>query len=182
MKNYYDGETPCHGCGRPGTEKTRSRKDGLCYDCQDLLKLGRQVKAENGRETKYTKVSLHIFACRNTNGNVAFDKFLSAINNDDAADTNGYTDILPTFGSNRKYYNIPEYIAEAVNELLQALNAEFEEAMYQRERIPKQVEEQMNKERNKIYNEGVAYGRNLLTQLNRGEIGLSDFEAVVEKY
>lgn len=54
--------------------------------------------------------------------------------------------------------------------------------MYERNRIPEQVEEQINKERNKIYNEGVAYGRNLLAQLNRGEIGLSEFDAIVDKY
>lgn len=54
--------------------------------------------------------------------------------------------------------------------------------MHERNRIPAQVEETLNRERNRIYNEGVAYGRNLLTQLNRGEIGLGDFEAVVKKF
>ena len=73
-------------------------------------------------------------------------------------------------------------MAEAIKELLKDLKAEFEETMHERNRIPQQVEEQLNRERNKIYNEGVAYGRNLLAQLNRGEIGLRDFEAIVEKF
>lgn len=89
---------------------------------------------------------------------------------------------MPTFGNNERRYKIPKYIAEAVGVLLQDLKAEFEETMHERNRIPAQVEETLNRERNRIYNEGVAYGRNLLTQLNRGEIGLGDFEAVVKKF
>ena len=178
---YYDGKEPCPGCGRPGTEKTRHKKDGLCYDCQDLLALGRQVKAEQGRETEYITVSLHINACRNPEGYRAFHKFLTDIKND-AAKAYGFIDILPTFGNNARNYKIPKYLAEAVKELLEALKGEFERTMHERNRIPEMVEEQLNRERNEIYNEGVAYGRNLLTQLNRGEIGLSDFEAVVKKF
>lgn len=178
---YYDGKEPCPGCGRPGTEVTRHRKDGLCYDCQDLLALGRQLKAEKEKATEYVNVTLHVNSCRNPKGNEAFYKFLSAISNE-AAVANSWIDLLPQFGNNERRYKIPKYMAEAIKELLKDLKAEFEETMHERNRIPQQVEEQLNRERNKIYNEGVAYGRNLLAQLNRGEIGLRDFEAIVEKF
>lgn len=178
---YYDGKEPCPGCGRPGTEKTRHKKEGLCYDCQDLLALGRQVRAEGVRETEYTTVTLRINACRNPEGYRAFHKFLTDIQND-AATPKGYVDLLPMFGNNERRYKIPSYLAKALKELFEALKGEFESTMHERNRIPSMVEEQLNRERNEIYNEGVAYGRNLLTQLNRGEIGLSDFEAVVKKY
>ena len=71
---YYDGTAPC-------PERTRHRKDGLCYDCQDLLALGRQARAEKEKATEYINATLHINSCRNPKGYEAFHKFLSAIDN-----------------------------------------------------------------------------------------------------
>lgn len=40
----------------------------------------------------------------------------------------------------------------------------------------------MKKQKNEIYNEGVAHGRNILNQLNSGEITAKDIDAFIKKY
>ena len=39
----YEGKEPCPGCGRTGIEVPRTYKSGLCYDCEQNLKLGKQI-------------------------------------------------------------------------------------------------------------------------------------------
>lgn len=40
MSKMYEGAAPCPGCGKPGSEKARNSKDGLCYDCEQAIRLG----------------------------------------------------------------------------------------------------------------------------------------------
>ncbi|GAB3177561.1 hypothetical protein [Telluribacter humicola] len=38
----YRGTAPCPGCDRPGLEDARPTKNGLCFNCFTLLRLGRK--------------------------------------------------------------------------------------------------------------------------------------------
>lgn len=48
----YEGKEPCPGCGRTGIQVPRTYKSGLCYDCEQNLKLGKQIVNYYGREYK----------------------------------------------------------------------------------------------------------------------------------
>ena len=54
MSNLYKGKQRCAGCGRTGEECPRFEKDGLCHDCAEKLRLGREVAAQLA--TEYSEV------------------------------------------------------------------------------------------------------------------------------
>ena len=52
---------------------------------------------------------------------------------------------------------------------------------FERETLNK-CQEELNAQKDEIFNQGVSYGRNLLLQLNNGEISLKQFEQRVYKF
>ena len=178
----YEGKEPCAGCGRSGAEEPRKEKNCLCHDCQRELAVGRQVLNEQQTVEKYVNAFLHFHQFYSQDCSNAAHKLLAAIHNPDACNCR-YDSIEHKYsGSNGKRYNIPEKYYEAIREFILTFNEAWSELRTAKENIPKEVQEALREEKNRIYNEGVAYGRNLLTQLNRGEIGVNDFEKQVIKY
>ena len=180
MSRWYEGPAPCPGCGRTGEQVARRAKDALCEDCKHLIQLGRQTAAEENA-TEYVSVFLHYFEFYSEAANKALHDFLSKIENPDAV-TVGYSRIGRSAYSNGKRYKIRRKDFDAVNSLACAFAAEFDRLKEEREAITKEAVEEARKERNEIFNEGVAHGRDLLGQLNRGEISLQQFNAFANKY
>ena len=61
----YSGVKPCPGCGIKGREKPRSHANKLCYNCSELLDIGKQqkpklesLKAENLINLSFRQFSL----------------------------------------------------------------------------------------------------------------------------
>lgn len=79
-------------------------------------------------------------------------------------------------------YYIPAFVADALEDLIQGIQREGCELKRQEAEAREAAREETAKCRQQYYEEGVRYGRQLLTQLNRGEITVSDFEAIPKKY
>ena len=178
----YEGRETCQGCGRPGTESTRPQKDALCFDCQRALDIGRQVIAEGKVQSEYANVFVHWHHFYDEECNKAIHTMLEQMENPDAAISHYAQLSRHADGNNGRRYKIPMQFFKALDEFVCTFGKAWCELKTQRANIPKEAAEAVRQERNRIYNEGVAYGRNLLTQLNRGEIGVNDFEGIVEKY
>lgn len=187
-KKYYDGEAPCEGCGRPGTLVTRLTKDCLCEDCQRRLELGTLVEkdltlTEFGSIKEFVDVMLPNRFTWNSKIEYAMVKFFRAFNCPSGLYSTGQKRLLKiNYDYNTHHIVLPEFLVNAASDLCQTFHEEGNKIEEQRRNLRSEAEQLLNEERNKIFNEGVAYGRNLLLQLNNGEISLKEFESDVKKY
>ena len=181
-KSYYEGSAPCHGCGRPGTIISRLSKDSLCEDCKKALQIGKA--SEKYRDTiKLTRLIVTWYSFGRREFDDLVSEFLKAISNEDGA--NVPTGMLRVHGdavTSSNVYFVPRIFAEPLKRFLDGFSDFGRKMCRIEEQLEKKKQEELNDERNKIFNDGVAYGRKLLFQLNNNEISLKDFEAEVKKY
>lgn len=195
MSRMYQGEKPCPGCGRPGSEVVRDRIDCLCDDCKHALEIGKAFIKEKNLDQHYYKLDDLRF------GEITL--YTIGINEVEWA----LIDLLSRFSplgikyaSRRGHWKenmlvgepqgttsshkvaLPVELFESAKNLSQKLKDVCWQLRRDRDNYQKELDEQLAAQKNEIFNEGVAYGRNLLAQLNRGEIALSDFEVTVKKY
>lgn len=184
MKRYR-GIEPCPGCGRTGIEVQRISKSSLCYECEQNLKLGKQIGDYYGREYKtphigdLTKCSLHYNSIP-----IVYTKlinFLKTISRFEftfaKTGAKGFTENLL---ENREGYStdsfvLPTETVEAAKELCETIYEKCSEISHKEYYLRSEMRKVLEIERDKIYNEGIRHGRNLLLQLNNGEIGENDF-------
>ena len=187
-KQYYDGPVPCPGCGRPGSLVTRLTRDRLCRDCQRRLELGTLVEkdltlTEFGTFEEFVHAMLPGHFAWNSKIEYAMIKFFKAFNCPSGLYSSGQERLLKiNYDYNTHHIVLPDFLVNAASALCQTFHEEGNKIEEQRRNLHSEAEQQLNEERNKIYNEGVAYGRKLLFQLNNGEISLKEFEADVKKY
>lgn len=190
----YEGKEPCPGCGRSGTEVARDKKQCLCYDCQQKLRLGDSLAKERGLERNYYKMD-DLTTANMTWYVVSINEIdqplrklfrtLSQFRIDQACGNYASGSYLGGDGSSVTAHDtfvLPKITVEAAKELCEAIKEvswklRREEREY-KERLDKELAEQ----KNDIYNEGVEYGRNLLFQLNNGEISIGDFTKRIKKF
>lgn len=190
MPKLYEGPEPCPGCGTPGTQRARSTKNHLCKDCIDALRIGQAIVKERGLDRNFYRMD-DLTMAHITWYKVPIKEIEWALK--------GLLETFSQFDSryasyNQKYFGqmepltghhdfvLPTVTYDAAKVLTEKIMDFCWQLRREKNEYKKEVESEVNEERNRIYNEGVAYGRNLLTQLNRGEITLSDFEATVKKY
>lgn len=190
MSRIYEGPEPCPGCGTPGTRRARLAKNQLCEDCKKALEIGATIVKERGLERNFYRMD-DLTMAHITWYKVPIKEIEWALK--------GLLETFSQFDSryadwNREYFGqmdpltghhdfvLPKVTYDAAKVLTEKIMDFCWQLRREKEEYKKQLEAEVNEERNRIYNEGVAYGRNLLTQLNRGEIALSDFEATVKKY
>lgn len=189
----YDGKEPCIGCGKTGAEITRDSKNCLCPKCQEALRLGYDlIKTRRTEQTFFRLEELEtMHMCYWTIpisevhiALVNLLKQLSSFNADFAVHNYGSDSFLLSHDGVRgkDTFVIPKPVKDAVIKLCNSLYEYSTELKAKKRNCEKECEQELNKERNAIYNEGVAYGRKLLVQLNKGEIGLPEFNADVNKY
>lgn len=187
----YEGNAPCPGCGRTGQEKPRTSKDGLCYDCQHQLEIGRSVAKERGLECNYYRMddlmtaSLTYFTIPLKEIEIATTNFLYTLSQFRGEQVDWHNE--PLAGkldaiTGRRYFVLPKVTFEAAQKMCQTIVDAANQLQDEKRNYREELNEELAAQKNEIFNEGVAYGRNLLTQLNRGEINVKDFEAVVKKY
>lgn len=187
-KNYYDGPVSCQGCGRPGSLEVRRTRDCLCGDCQRRLELGTLVEkdmtlTEYGSIEEFVHTMLPHRFTWNSRIEYAMVDFFRSFNCPSGLYSSGQHRLLKiNYDCNTHHITLPKFLVDAASSLCQTFHEEGNNVEEQRRNLRSEAEQQLNEERNKIYNEGVAYGRKLLFHLNNGDIALKEFEAEVKKY
>jgi len=179
---YYEGDKPCPGCGKPGTEIARVSKDALCPTCRRLLDKAKVCELE---PREYSRVIVKWYSFYHSPLNMAVGDFLNKISLKEAKN-------IPIVGNFHlgkgcavtasDCYYIPRFVALALDDLIKALQEEGKQLRTATDELPKKAAEEVRKEKQRYFEEGVKYGRQLLTQLNRGEISLKDFDAIPKRY
>jgi len=169
----YKGKEPCQGCGKTGIEMPRTDKNKLCKKCVDQLQIGRIAEFEQNEQ--YILVFQHFYAYRPDVLNNIVHDVLRSVSNPNVKRANGHFNIKYATGNNGIYYRIPERFYEVIIKLMTELQTRYNELSEREKQIPIIVSAEIEKERNEIYNAGVAKGRDLLFQLNTGGITMDDF-------
>ena len=192
MYALYKGKNPCPGCGRTGEEHPRFSKDGLCMECAEALKIGKALIEERNLERgsycleELTKAFLTWYTIRTDKIERALRNLLSKFSKFDSKYAAGCThraiigEISATCG--RDVFVLPTETYEAAKELCEAVRDASYEIEQKRDNYKKELDKELANEKNRIYNEGVAYGRNLLMQLNNNEITPDEFTKPVKRY
>lgn len=190
MSRIYEGSEPCPGCGTPGTRKPRIAKNQLCEDCAKALEIGKAIVKERNLDRNWYRLdditTAHItwYAVPIKEIEVALKALLETFSQFDsryASYNNKYFGRMEPLTGHHDFV-LPAVTYEAAKALTEKIIDFCWQLRREKEDMKKELEAELNTERNRIYNEGIAYGRNLLAQLNLGEITLSDFEATVKKY
>lgn len=168
----YNGKEICQGCNRPGTEKMRYTKTSLCEDCRTELIAGRTAVIES--KIIYKGVFQHYHAYRSINDCV--HELLTALHNKSAKTLGVYTSLKHAFGGNGNNYKIDERFVEPLAKCFSKLDEESWKLYKERNALPELAKQEVQKEKDRIFNEGVEKGRSLLFQLNTGEISMTEFE------
>ena len=192
--NHYEGKQPCAGCGRTGEEVPRDKKDGLCRECAEAIKLGRMMIQE--RDLKRTYYCLDEFM----NTTITWytipipeiDKALrnllrsfSQFDKNHACGSTGASDpIVGRFDAltARDTFVLPVCVYDAAKELCEKILDAAKTLKEEKNNYRKELDEELAAQKNEIYNEGVAHGRNILNQLNSGEITAKDIDAFIKKF
>ena len=103
------------------------------------------------------------------------DSVLIGFNNPRATKIESETQTVNSMsGGYGEYYTIPTVVFNALKKAVIVVEEAAKEIREQRDAAFIAARTQVEKERDRIYNEGIAYGRNLLAQLNTGEITLEE--------
>lgn len=195
MGKFYEGSEPCPGCGRTGKEEPRSTKNSLCYDCAMTLSIGRAIVKERNLDRNYynmddlrigqmTWYTVSINAVEN-----ALDDLLRTFSQFDQNRVSlkgGYSEsqlagrIDPCTAHDS--FVLPDITFNAAKKLCKALTDVCHELNEIRDNYKKELDDQLRRQKNDIFNDGVAHGRNLLFQLNNGEITADDINKRINKY
>ena len=194
MANIYKGNTPCPGCGRTGTEVPRITKDSLCEDCKTILHLGRDFCKERELERSYYRMD-DLMTGYMTWYQIIDSKIDQCLRNllytfsqfDRRYVVGSYLQSTMLAGSagcgtSADEFVLPTVTFNAARELCQAIEKAVHKLNRDRDNYQKELDAKLNKERNRIYNEGVKHGRNLLFQLNNGEITADEINKEINKY
>lgn len=182
MSMYYQGKEPCQGCGMPGNQVSRPEKNRLCRACEAARTRG--LSREHEDKLEYTMLIIHVHAWSDTEIGEKVVSMLREMHNENAetVSTEYIKRGIGYEGSNVWRFNVDKRIAPAVQDILTTVNRRWYELKAEREEMQKEAVRLANRERTKIFNEGVQHGRQLLIQLNNGTISLTDFEKDVQSY
>lgn len=189
--NIYKGKEPCQGCGRPGTEMYRNTKDCLCPDCQAAIEIGRTIIKEKDLKRKHyqledlkmAQITWYVIPIGEIE--TALIKLLESFSQFDKRyapyNQEHFGRFEPLTGSHKIV--LPEITYNAAKELTEKIISFCWTLRKKEDNYKKELEEQLNNERNCIYNDGLAHGKKLLSQLNEGKITLEEFETtIIKKY
>lgn len=181
----YEGKEPCPGCGRTGIEVPRTSKSSLCYECEQNLKLGKQIGDYYGREYKtpqiddltkcslpYNSIPIVYMKLRDFLITISRFEFKFA-----RAGAKGLPENLlnKMEGYSNDNFVLPAETVDAAKDLCRTIYEKCREISDKEYYLRSEMRKVLEIERDKIYNEGIRHGRNLLLQLNNGEIGENDF-------
>ena len=197
MANMYKGNAPCPGCGRTGEDVPRYKKEGLCRDCSEKLRLGESLVKEQDRERYVYKMddlvigdmTWYIIPIERIDQ--ALRKLLRTFSMFDKRYAkceykHSYQEIYLAgeagSGTSSDTFVLPRETFDSAKQLCQEIKEACWQLRRDRDNYQKELDAKLNEERNRIYNDGVAHGRNLLFQLNNGEITATDINKEIKKY
>lgn len=195
--SYYEGKQPCAGCGRTGEEVPRGKKDGLCRECAEAVKLGRMMIQE--RDLKRTYYRLDEFMATYMTWHTipvpeidrAVRNLLRQFSQFDSNHVCGKYDKSASYEmicgkmdaiTARDTFILPVAIYEAAKELCTTVLEAARKLDEEKRNYRKELDAELAAQKNEIYNDGVAHGRNILSQLNSGEITVKDIDAFIKKF
>jgi hypothetical protein len=178
----YEGKEKCQGCNKPGTEASRESKDSLCHSCFNYLELGKSKEIEI--QNNYTYIAQFYHALVNiefADGtlNTGLHEVLKSLDNPSAKTNDTIIGLIGRYYDNSFRVKIPSDLVEPIKNLFMKLDDIALKLRQDLESLPRLAAEEVYKEKDRIYNEGVSKGRDLLFQLNSGDLSLSDFEKTV---
>ena len=195
MYKLYKGKEPCLGCGRTGEEKPRYSKDCLCPDCQDTLNIGRTlVKEKNLDRKNYNMDELMTafmtwYAVPVPEIDKALRELLRTFSQFDTRYSGGVSALQTKFlagqagsGTSHENFCLPICTFEAARNLCKIIEKTSWDLKKDREHYKEELEKELAKQKDEIFNEGVEKGRNLLMQLNNNEITPDQFIKPIKKY
>lgn len=195
MSKMYEGVVPCPGCGKPGSEKPRNSKEGLCYDCANAIRLGYNlIDRLNLKNTYYlvpdhSKMNLTWYTIRIKTIERSLVTLLNSFSEYHQRYIkdwgSGLDNYLCNSGDSLTTYHcilLPDPTVNAAKEFTETVRQVCDDLCFKESNLKQDLELQLNNERNDIYNEGVAHGRNLLMQLNNGEITAEQINKRIKKY
>lgn len=80
----YNGEAPCPGCGKPGSESWRFSVKDNCHSCRDLLKLGAAAKLQMVNESGWVNISVNqwsVWDSQSGEGKILWESFKGLLEN-----------------------------------------------------------------------------------------------------
>ena len=191
----YKGKEKCAGCGRTGEEKWRFSKDSLCHDCQDTLNIGRALVREKNLDRKNYNMDelmtafMTWYAVPVPEIDAALRELLRTFSQFDTRYSGGVSAVQTKYlagqagcGTSHDNFCLPTCTFEAARNLCKIIEKTSLDLKRDREHYKEELQEELAKQKDEIFNEGVKHGRNLLMQLNNNEITPEQFIAQVKKY
>ena len=190
----YKGKEKCVGCGRTGEERWRVSKDSLCHECQDALAIGKALIEERGLQRGFYKMDdlmsafMTWYAIPVPEIDAALRELLRTFSQFDSkyavsnAVQDNYLAGQAGCGTSHDKFCLPRCTFDAAKKLCQIIKEASWNLKKDRENYRKELQEELDKQKDEIYNEGVKHGRNLLFQLNNNEITPNEFIAPIKKF
>ena len=191
----YKGKEPCAGCGKTGEERWRFSKNSLCHQCQDTLAIGRSLIQERSLERGFFNMDelmtafMTWYAVPVPEIDSALRELLRTFSKFDTRYSGGISPMQKQFlagqagcGTSHDNFCLPRCTFEAARKLCQVIEKTAQELKYDRQHYKEELEAELAKEKDVIFNKGVDKGRNLLFQLNNYEITPEQFIQPVKQY
>lgn len=191
---FYKGSVPCPGCGKTGEQQPRESKDALCYECQQHVSIGRALAKEKGLERKYYKfddlceAEMTWYSIRTRELDKAVRELLKTFSQFDRRFAereireHGQLSTIFDACTARDHFVLPKVTFEAARAFVITVQQLSRDLEREKEDYRKELQSELAKQKNDIYNEGVRRGRNLLLQLNSGEITPADFAKDIKRF
>lgn len=189
----YEGDKPCPGCGRPGSECARPTKDGLCHDCQQQLSIGRAIAKERSLERNFYRLDdlvIGEMTWYTIRLNEISRKVVKLLKTFSAFDSRYALRLSANDGqlagkissTARDRFVLPRVTFDAAKELCESLRVACDDLEEEKRGYRKRLDAELAEQKNEIFNKGVERGRNLLFQLNSGQITLADLNRKIKEY
>ncbi len=191
----YKGKEKCAGCGRSGEEVWRFSKNSLCHDCQEVLNIGRALVREKNLDRKHynmdelTTAFMTWYVVPVPEIDAALRELLRTFSRFDTRYSGDISALQTKFlagqagcGTSHDCFCLPTCTFEAAKKLCRTIEETAARLKYEENHYKEELEEELAKQKDGIFNEGVKHGRNLLMQLNNNEITPNQFIEPVKKY
>lgn len=177
----YVGKEICQGCGKSGLNKPRKNKNSLCENCSQLLRISLENQHEDAVDYISVRDWIHGFSSydfKDKSLDTLANEIFAILHNDNA-DAIQHCQTIRSQAHGSVYYNIPISIKDPLLTFFDNLANRIRDVRRYIEESEEIAHKAVQKERDKIYNEGLEKGKKLLLQLNSGNLTMAEFEKTI---
>lgn len=167
----YKGKEKCQGCGKSGADRPRRERESLCKECDESIRAGRSIQHEAKME--YVSAFLHYNSFEREVNDFA-QELLGILHNENAK-IDAYVDIASEWGNNGRRHNIEKSLVGPISGFFTKMDKKYKLLAKSIAALPDRARQEVEKERDEIYNKGIEKGKNLLFMLESGDISMNDF-------